>query len=87
MGFATYTIHLIKQNRSLQKSMRAKYNQHLEVLGSGDSTVSRLELTKLSREQAHYTRTIMLIKKIIVATALFIPFAFYAFKWISVYLN
>ena len=83
MGFASATAKINAQNRRLQKSIRAKYDQQIYVDVSGDSTISRLDLSKRIKGQADYIRINKLIKKGILAIALFIPFAYYAYKWID----
>jgi len=66
--------------------MQAKYDQRLDVAVSGECTEARLNLSRLSKEQADYTKINELIKKTLIALALFIPFAYYACKWINSYL-
>jgi len=87
MGYAGTPAKIVAQNRGLQKSIRSKYYQRLEITLAGESTEASLNLSKLSKARADYTRINKLIKKALFALALFIPFAYYACKWISLYLN
>jgi len=83
-GFST-NAKMNAQNRALQKTIRNKYGRRLQVSTTVGNTLSKLKLSKLSKEQADYTRVKRLLIKGIIGVLLVAALSYYIFGWINLY--
>lgn len=71
------------QNRALQKAVREKYGHRIQISTSDNNSLVRFKLSKLSLEQADYTRIKRLLIKGIIGVVLVALFSYYVFTWIN----
>ena len=82
--FSSNAIISNKNNRSLQRSIRGKAFQKIEVNGT-DQSESKLSLKETSKRQAAHVKNSALFLKVIIVLFFTVIFTYYAIKYISTF--